>query len=261
MERRNTEEIRQAVRETYRNAAEFGTGCGCDCGTSQNSLKLGYSNDDVSAAPEGSNLGLGCGNPKAIASLKQGETVLDLGSGAGFDCFLAAKEVGEEGHVIGVDMTPEMLSKARQNKEKGEFNHIEFRLGEIEHLPVANNTVDVIISNCVINLATDKQQVFNEAYRVLKPGGRLAIADIVTTAVLPQALENDLQLYAGCMSGALFIDQVQSILEQTGFVNIRITPKGNDHEITTTTWTSNSKIEDHLVSAYIEAEKIKQTCC
>ena len=170
-------------------------------------------------------MGLGCGNPGAIASIKPGETILDLGSGGGFDCFLAASEAGNAGQVIGIDMTPTMISKARDNAVKGHYNNVEFRLGEIEHMPVANDTVDVIISNCVINLSPDKQQVFSEAFRVLKPGGRLAISDVVASAELPEEIKNDLALYSGCMAGASQISELQAILEKNGFEKINIAPK------------------------------------
>ncbi len=166
------------------------------------SKNIGYSDADIDAVPEGANLGLGCGNPVALASLKEGETVLDLGSGAGFDSFLAAERVGTEGKVIGVDMTPDMLDKARENARKGNYKNVEFRLGEIENLPVADNAVDVIISNCVINLAPDKKRVFDEAFRVLKPGGRLMVSDIVLTKELPAALKNSIEAYVGCVAGA-----------------------------------------------------------
>jgi len=260
MEAQTKDDIRQAVLESYGNVAESGNSCGCDCscgtsGTDETSLKLGYTTDDVSAVPEGANMGLGCGNPKAIASLKQEETVLDLGSGGGFDCFLAAREVGAKGHVIGVDMTPEMLSKARKNAQTAGSQNVEFRLGEIENLPVADQSVDVIISNCVINLSVEKQNVFHEAFRILKSGGRLAIADIVATAEFPEYIKNDLSKIAGCTAGASSIETLKAMLGNAGFAHIRITPKDNSKEIVHGHWGSDSKIEDYLISAHIEAIK------
>ena len=259
MQAQINDNIRQTVLETYGNVAKSDdrSGCGCGCGsTSENvSIGLGYTAENVSGVPEGANMGLGCGNPNAIASLKAGETVLDLGSGGGFDCFLAAKEVGENGRVIGVDMTHEMLSKARKNVIEAGTTNVEFRLGEIENLPVADNSVDVIISNCVINLSTDKQNVFHEAYRVLKSGGRLAIADIVATAELPDEVKNDLAQIAACTAGASLIDTVEAMLKEAGFTQIRITPKDNTKEIVRGHWGADSKIEDYLVSANIEAVK------
>jgi ubiquinone/menaquinone biosynthesis C-methylase UbiE len=199
-------------------------------------------------------MGLGCGNPQAIASLKTGETVLDLGSGGGFDCFLAARAVGETGRVIGVDMTPEMVSKARANAAKTEFRNAEFRLGEIEHLPVADNSVDVIISNCVINLSPDKQKVFEDAFRVLKPGGRLAVSDVVATAELPEEVKNDLVLHCGCMAGASLISDVEAMLKESGFRDIRIQSKDESREFIQT-WAPGRNIEEYVVSATIEAKK------
>ena len=234
MQELRTDEIRQAVRQTYGEIAKAGTaGCGCGCGTGNNptaediSVSLGYSSDDVSTVPQGANMGLGCGNPQAIASLQLGETILDLGSGGGFDCFLAARVVGESGHVIGVDMTPEMISKARENTEKAGTENVEFRLGEIENLPVADNSVDVIISDCVINLSPEKKKVFKESFRTLKRGGRLAVTDIVATAQLPDKVKKNLELYTGCVSGASQIDELKSTLEEVGFTNVRMV-KNND---------------------------------
>jgi SAM-dependent methyltransferase len=218
------------------------------------SVALGYSPDDVSSVPEGANMGLGCGNPQAIASLQPGETVLDLGSGGGFDCFLAAKAVGPRGRVIGVDMTPEMVGKARHNAEKAGVGHVEFRLGEIEHLPVADGTIDVIMSNCVINLSPEKEQVFREAWRVLKPGGRLAISDIVATADLAESMKNDPTLYAGCMAGAAVIDEIESLLAQVGFDAIRIRPQDGSRAVIRE-WAPEHDVTDVLVSATIEAVK------
>jgi SAM-dependent methyltransferase len=215
---------------------------------------MGYSAADTQAVPVGANLGLGCGNPIAIASLQAGETVLDLGSGAGFDCFLAAQAVGASGQVIGVDMTPEMLRKARENAVQGGFTNVDFRLGEIEHLPVADRTVDVIISNCVINLSPEKSQVFREAFRVLKRGGRLAISDVVTTAAFPETVKNDLALRACCVAGASLIDEVEHMLAEAGFTAISIQPK-DESKAFIRDWVPGSKLEDYLVSALIEAVK------
>jgi ubiquinone/menaquinone biosynthesis C-methylase UbiE len=197
---------------------------------------------------------LGCGNPQAIAALQPGETVLDLGSGAGFDCFLAVRQVGPTGQVIGVDMTAEMVAKARENAGAAGYANVEFRLGEIEHLPVADASVDVIISNCVINLSPDKPQVFREAFRVLRPGGRLAISDIVTTAPLPEEVRNDLALYAGCIAGAATIAELEAMLGESGFDNIRIQPKDESRQLIRE-WAPGQKIEDYIVSAAIEAVK------
>ena len=225
-------EIKKTVREKYGEIAKEGSSCcntsakacGCNSGQSAKDISrgIGYSEEDVSNVPEGANLGLGCGNPIALASIKEGETVLDLGSGAGFDCFLAAQRVGGKGRVIGVDMTPEMLEKARENAHKGNYNNVEFRLGEIENLPVADNTADIIISNCVINLAPDKNKVFKEAYRVLKPGGRLTVSDIVLTKELPDFIRESVQAYIGCISGATLEEEYLGTIEGAGFTNIRV---------------------------------------
>lgn len=258
--------IRKAVREQYGKVAESdNSGCGCS-GTSccdesgadakAVSMELGYSNTDVNQVPDGTNMGLGCGNPKAIASLKPGETVLDLGSGGGFDCFLAVREVGESGQVIGIDMTSEMVSKARANADKAGHLNVDFRLGEIENLPVANGVVDVIISNCVINLSPEKPKVFKESFRVLKPGGRLAISDVVATAELPEQLKNDMVLFTGCMSGASSIPDIRSMLKDAGFKAITIQPKDESSEFIRK-WVPDSKIKDYVVSATIEAIKPK----
>jgi SAM-dependent methyltransferase len=184
--------------------------------------KVGYSDEDLAASPEGANLGLGCGNPVAIASLAPGETVLDLGAGPGFDCFLAARRVGETGKVIGVDMTPEMLTRARETALKGNIRNVEFRLGEIEHLPVADNSVDVILSNCVINLSPDKPQVFHEAFRVLKHGGRLMISDTVLLKPLPEFLQQSVAAYVGCVSGAMRKQEYIDTVEAAGFKDVHI---------------------------------------
>lgn len=205
-------------------------------------------------APEGANLGLGCGNPQAIADLKPGEVVLDLGCGGGFDCFLAAKRVGPTGRVIGVDMTPEMVARARVNTEKVELDNVEFRLGEIEHLPVADASVDVIISNCVINLSPDKPAVFRDAFRVLRPGGRLAVSDVVATAELPAEWRKDMALLSGCVSGAANIDTLSQILVDAGFVGISIKPKEESREFIRD-WQPGARPEDYVVSANIRAIK------
>lgn len=259
------ETIREAVRDSYSKIADAGdAGCVCGgpscCGPAKKptagdvSVALGYSKDDVSTVPEGANMGLGCGNPQAIASLQPGETVVDLGSGGGFDCFLAARAVGKSGRVIGVDMTPEMIHKARANAVKAGTENVEFRLGEIENLPVGDNTVDVIISNCVINLSPEKTQVFKDAFRVLKPGGRLAVSDIVATAELPEEMKKNLELYAGCIAGAARIDQVESMLQNAGFTDIRVEPKDGSKELIRE-WSPGSNIEDFVLSANIQAVK------
>jgi arsenite methyltransferase len=214
----------------------------------------GYSEEDTSAVPEGANLGLGCGNPIALASLRPGETVLDLGSGAGFDCFLAARAVGETGRVIGVDMTHEMLWKARANAQKGGVTNVEFRLGEIEHLPVADASIDVVISNCVINLSPEKAQVFREAFRVLKPGGRLAVSDVVATAPFPDEVQQDLALRAGCVAGASLLDNLEGMLHDAGFIDIHIQPKDESRTFIRE-WVPGTNIADYLISATIEALK------
>jgi ubiquinone/menaquinone biosynthesis C-methylase UbiE len=202
----------------------------------------------------GANLGLGCGNPQAIADLKPGETVLDLGSGGGFDCFLAARQVGETGHVIGVDMTPAMVSKARVNAEKGGFQNVEFRLGEIEHLPVADHSVDVILSNCVINLSPDKERVFADCFRVLKPGGRLAISDVVAFADLPAHVQEDMALLTGCMAGAALISELEEMLKEVGFQHVRIRPK-EESKTFIRDWAPGLPVTDYVVAATIEATR------
>jgi len=224
------EEIKKVVRAGYAKIAKnAGTCCfpSASCCGSENSVEnisrgVGYSPEDLQAVPEGANLGLGCGNPVALASLQEGETVIDLGSGAGFDCFLAAQKVGESGRVIGVDMTPEMLDKARENARKGNYRNVEFRLGEIENLPVADNTGDIIISNCVINLSPDKAKVFQEAFRVLKPGGRLMVSDIVLLTELPLALKDSIDAYVGCLAGAVMKDDYIGAIRAAGFQNVKI---------------------------------------
>lgn len=218
------------------------------------SLKLGYSEEELAAVPEGANLGLGCGNPQAIAALRTGEVVVDLGAGAGFDCFLAARVVGPEGAVIGVDMTPEMVAKARINARKAGYANVEFRLGEIEHLPIADATADVIISNCVINLSPDKPAVYREAFRVLKTGGRLAVSDVVATAELPPEWQADMQLLSACVSGASTVKEVEAMLRAAGFVDIDIRAKEDSREFIRE-WQPGTKLEDYVLSASITARK------
>ena len=217
-------------------------------------LQMGYSEAEVGAVPEGANLGLGCGNPQAVAAMQAGEIVIDFGSGAGFDCFLAAQQVGPTGHVIGVDMTHEMLKKARENAAKVAATNVEFRLGELEHLPVADNTADVVMSNCVINLVPDKAQVFREAFRVLKPSGRLAISDIVNTAPLPPELQADPSLVCGCVVGAATVDRVQAWLAEVGFTDVAVTVKSESRELIKT-WAPGRGIENYVVSAIVEGRK------
>ena len=284
METLRKEQVRESVRDTYAKVAMVGVSvsgssqstscCGppnkslqtiptssCGCGepgfsAKQMSTTMGYSKEDMSEVPEGANMGLGCGNPVALASLKPGETVVDLGSGGGFDCFLAAREVGKTGRVIGVDMTPEMISKARRNAEGAEIGNVEFRLGEIEHLPVADNYADIVMSNCVINLSPDKQGVYRDAFRVLKPGGRLSISDVLTTAQLPEKIRNDLSLLGACIGGASTIGDTEEMLEQVGFTDIKIRPKDYSRDLIRR-WNpaKNHQALDYVVSANIEAVK------
>jgi len=223
-------EIKKVVREGYAEIAKRERSC-CTpaspcCGgadlAQDISKQIGYSDEELKSVPQGANLGLGCGNPIALASLAEGETVLDLGAGAGFDCFLAASKVGETGKVIGVDMTPEMLEKARENAQKGNYKNVEFRLGEIENIPSADNSVNVVISNCVINLAPDKSRVFKEAFRVLKPGGRLMISDMVLLKELPDFIKNSIEAYIGCISGAMLKDEYIKVIREAGFHEVKI---------------------------------------
>lgn len=217
-------------------------------------MKIGYTEEDLFSVPAGSNMGLGCGNPIAIASLKEGETVLDLGCGGGFDCFLARRQVGEIGYVIGVDMTPDMIKLARKNAEEDGYTNVEFRLGEIEHLPVADASADVIISNCVINLSLEKEKVFEEAYRVLRPGGRLSISDVVATAELPEQIKQDLRMMTGCIAGAEYVENIRMLMQSAGFKDIKLVPKDNGREIVRS-WVPDGNIEDYVTSYIIEAVK------
>ena len=266
MEKKHPDEIRTVVRKKYGEVAKSDpSGCctpisSC-CGESATSLEnlgtlTGYSHQELRLAPEGSNMGLGCGNPQAIAALKPGETVLDLGSGGGFDCFLAAKQVGDTGKVIGVDMTPEMVSKARENALKGDYSNVEFRLGEIERVPAADASVDVIISNCVINLSPNKLDVFKEAFRTLKPGGRLAASDVVATAQLPPEFKNDLDLLSASVSGAATVVEITEMLQEAGFQNIEIKTEDESRELISH-WVPGKNVQDYIVSATIEAVKPK----
>ena len=224
------------------------------------SKNIGYSDEELKSVPEGANLGLGCGNPTALALLKEGETVLDLGSGAGFDCFLAANKVGENGKVIGVDMTPVMLDKARENAKKGGYENVEFRLGEIENLPCADNSVDVIISNCVINLSPQKKRVFSEAFRVLRPGGRLLVSDIVLLGELPDFIKNSKEAYVGCISGAVMKDEYLGMIDKAGFLDVRVL---NEAVFTTDLYSTDhdpvvcelKDIENLIVSVKVEGKK------
>jgi arsenite methyltransferase len=261
------EKQRTAVRDQYGAVARANgtTGCApacCGAAGADASLKLGYSADDLAAVPEGANMGLGCGNPQAIAALRAGETVLDLGAGGGFDCFLASKQVGSAGRVIGVDMTADMITKARANATKLDAKNVEFRLGEIEHLPVADSTVDVILSNCVVNLSPDKEAVFRDAFRVLKPGGRLAISDVVALAAIPESIAGDLASLTGCVSGAAPVDTLERLLKQAGFDGVRVQVNEQSRAFIRD-WMPGSGAEDYVASATIEAVKpgAAKACC
>ena len=257
-------QIKEMVRARYGGIAAAGEAsccapaasscCGPETTSHDKARRMGYSEAELAAVPEGANLGLGCWNPQAIAAMQPGETVIDLGSGAGFDCFLAGKQVGETGRVIGVDMTHEMLKKARDNADRVGAANVEFRLGELEHLPIADNTADVVISNCVINLVPDKEQVFREAFRVLRHGGRLAVSDVINTAPLSAELQSDPALLCGCVAGAAPADRVESWLATAGFVDVRVTPKPESRELIAT-WAPDRNLENHIVSAMVEARK------
>jgi len=273
MKQSEQDKVRQNVRQSYAKVAEAsekGEGCGVAsscCGVPSDlntidSTRMGYSTEEVQSVPDGADMGLGCGNPGALAGLKPGETVVDLGSGGGFDCFLAAKQVGENGKVIGVDMTPAMISKARGNIEKTDYKNVEFRLGEIEHLPIADNSVDIIISNCVINLSPNKQQVFDDAFRILKCGGRLAISDVVASTTLPDKIRSDLEFYSGCMAGASEIEDLNKMLLDSGFVKIQIEPNDKSRKFIKD-WAPGKNVDDYVLSASITAIKPESEtgCC
>lgn len=253
--------IREQVRSRYGGIAQQGGSCCCDgeCGGApgehaDSSVELGYSVDDITSVPAGADMGLGCGNPQAIAGLKPGETVLDLGSGGGLDCFLASRQVGSEGSVIGVDMTPDMVSKARRNAREGGYSNVEFRLGEIERLPVADGTVDVILSNCVVNLSPDKESVFREAFRVLRSNGRLAISDVVAVKPLPDRVEGDADAYCGCVGGAALVADVERMLDEIGFSEVLVDVKPDSAQFIST-WFPGSGYEEFVRSASITALK------
>lgn len=260
---------RDVVRERYADIARDGNGgdggcCSTDdsccspaetpTSTAETARQLGYSDAQLDSVDGNANLGLGCGNPQTIASLDAGESVLDLGSGAGFDCFLAAQEVGETGRVIGVDMTPEMVEKARATASENDASNVDFRLGEIEHLPVPDDSIDVIISNCVVNLSPDKPQVFDEAFRVLRPDGRLAISDVVLTAAVPQDVRVDPDAVASCVAGASTIDRLEALLVDAGFDSVTISPN-DDSDAFIRDWDDDYDVSEFLVSATITARK------
>lgn len=245
-------EVKKVVRDSYARVAKQGNSCSMSqnscCGSSAAqtiSKEIGYSEDEMKSAPEGANLGLGCGNPLALASLKEGDIVLDLGSGGGFDCFLAASRVGKTGKVIGVDMTPEMVQLARQNAERGHYQNVEFRLGEIEDLPVADNSIDVIISNCVINLSPDKSKVFKEAFRLLKPGGRLMVSDIVLLRPIPDQIRDSVMAYVGCIGGAMMKTAYLDTITAAGFTDVKVAGE--------TAIRLDTMINDPTVSALIQS--------
>jgi len=256
-------EIKRVVKEAYTKIAKQDNSC---CGSANScygntdleqdiSKKIGYTKEELSTVPEVANLGLGCGNPVALASLKEGETVLDLGSGPGLDCFLAADKVGKNGKVIGIDMTPEMLEKARSNAEKGNYSNVEFRLGEIENLPVADNSVDVVISNCVINLSPDKRSVFRETFRVLKPGGRIMVSDVVLSKELPDFIKDSVDAYVGCISGAITRDEYLKTIADAGFKNAGIV---SETSIPVEEWINDPKAESVTKKLKVSSAQAKE---
>ncbi len=262
MEARNEDDVRTQVRSAYAKVARGRDGCGVGCCGTQGagSLALGYTEDEIASVPEGADLGLGCGNPQAIAALRPGETVLDLGSGAGFDCFLAAKRVGRTGRVIGVDMTPEMVTKARDNARRVEALNVDFRLGESEYLPVLDASVDAILSNCVINLSPDKAAVFREAFRVLKAGGRLAISDVILTKAMPPEVAKDIEAYTGCVAGAASEATLLGLLADAGFEDVSVRIRPGSGAIMDSCMPGSA---DYVASATIEARKPggAKSCC
>lgn len=266
MDKKKTQKI---VREAYGEIAQKQKGCGCDThgpNTKEFAKSIGYSEEDLKVIPDEANLALSCGNPTALAGLKKGEVVLDLGSGAGFDCFLAADKVGVNGKVIGVDLTPEMIEKARKNAKMNKVENVEFILGEIENLPAADNSVDVVISNCVINLSADKPRVFREVYRVLKPGGKVAISDIACLKELPMKIRNNIEAYVGCVGGAILIDEYKKIVEASGLKDVKVAVKDSSACTDSNTKDPIGKaildglgegesIEEYVVSVYVEGHK------
>ncbi|NGX31996.1 MAG: Aklanonic acid methyltransferase DnrC [Candidatus Anoxychlamydiales bacterium] len=259
---KSDEDVKREVRSVYRNAAKGNNQnnssknncCGSSSNPNEYAKKFGYTEEELESIPQECNMGLGCGNPQNIASLKEGESVLDLGAGGGIDVFLAAKKVGPNGKVYGVDMTPEMLSKARDNALKGNYKNVEFLLGEIEHLPLPNNSIDAIISNCVVNLSTNKAQVFKESFRVLKDGGRIAISDMVAYKPLPKEMINNKELYSNCISGASTIDELKNSLSKAGFVDIVIETQKDSRQFIKD-WVPGSDAENYVISAKIKAVK------
>lgn len=261
------EDIKEKVKSSYGTIAKNKKPCFscCESGSKETeekptkkeyTINLGYTENDLEESPIESDLGLGCGNPVAISSLKEGEVVIDLGSGGGFDCFLASKKVGKFGKVIGVDMTPDMIELAKNNSLKGNYENVEFVLGEIEKLPLSDSIADVIISNCVVNLSPNKEAVFKEAARVLKIGGRVAISDIVTTSELPEEIKNNIELYTGCITGATKVDRLRIIMEEAGFGDIKIDMKEESRSFISK-WAPNHNVEDYIAAAYITAIKLK----
>jgi SAM-dependent methyltransferase len=261
MENKESDFVRAQVRTRYAEIAKNSVSCGgSSCcspsplGDGTFSARLGYTESELATVPDGSNMGLGCGNPQAIAALKLGEVVLDLGCGGGFDCFLAARQVGADGLVIGVDMTPEMIAKARSNAQTSEFENVQFRLGEIEYLPVADSSVDIIISNCVINLSPAKEQVFREAYRVLRPHGRLAVSDVVAITPLPENVKKNMDAHCGCVAGAATVAEIEQMLKEAGFSEILVDVQIHSDQFIRD-WFPGSGVENHVRSAAITAYK------